>query len=209
MGAMGAEEKARKSSPKSSSDSGFYMVLLALVVGMGFYISYDINQRYGDESLVYGNADSGAAVDIKALPNAPVIVNIEKIKTVEVVPVATVPATEDTPEAVVVEKVIRKTTVTTAIVPVPDTENAEKTESEAAESNNVAPQEAPQAVADVSTDNTVNADTAETPAEAASPVAEESTDTSKASAPETAAAPAPAVEAVVVEEQVTAIPASC
>ncbi|MCU7833956.1 MAG: hypothetical protein KZQ83_01795 [gamma proteobacterium symbiont of Taylorina sp.] len=33
-----------------SSDSNFYLTMLAVVVGMGFYVSYDVEQRYGSSN---------------------------------------------------------------------------------------------------------------------------------------------------------------
>ena len=116
MGAMGAAEKARKTTTPPASDSRFYMVMLALIIAMGFYISYDINQRYGDEPLLNSNTNNGGASDVA--PKLPVVVNIEKIKTVEVVPLATIPATDNSPEAVLVEKKVKNTTVSTALIPV-------------------------------------------------------------------------------------------
>ena len=111
MGAIGeGHSSAKTAAPNTesktgqSSDMSFYVIMLALIVGMGFYISYDMEQRYGSTS-------SSAAAPMDSEPaqegiQAPVVVNIEKVKTVEVKPLAVIPATETTPEAVVVEKIV-------------------------------------------------------------------------------------------------------
>lgn len=100
----------------NSSDSTFYLVMLAAIVAMGFYISDDMGKRYGSKE---GAAD-GNITNEQIHTAQPVIVNIEKVISVEVKPVAEIPAGETTPEAVVVEKTVQETTTTTAIVPVAD-----------------------------------------------------------------------------------------
>ncbi len=98
----------------NSSDSTFYFVMLAEIIAMGFYISDDMKKRYGSEEAA---ADSNSNSE-QNQTTEPVIVNIEKVISVEVKPVAEITAGEGTPQAVVVEKTVQETTTTTAIVPV-------------------------------------------------------------------------------------------
>ncbi|NOQ79231.1 MAG: hypothetical protein GQ546_07500, partial [Gammaproteobacteria bacterium] len=93
-------------SASQSSDMSFYVIMLAIIVGMAFYISYDMEQRYGT------SADNSSSIAVE-----PVVVSVKKVVTVEVKPVAEIPATETTPDAVVVEKTEKKTVVTTVVVP--------------------------------------------------------------------------------------------
>lgn len=101
---------------RNSSDSTFYLVMLAAIVAMGFYISDDMGKRYGSKE---GAADSNITNEQNQTAQ-PVIVNIEKVISVEVKPMAEIPAGEAAPEAVVVEKTVQEMTTTTAIVPVAD-----------------------------------------------------------------------------------------
>ena len=158
--------------PAEVSDKSFYLIMLAMIVGMGLYISYDMDRRYGSDNDVAGSKvttdssdssaegseitaegsgfaegsgsadgsgsaaggseytakDSGSADGSTAIVEnkptqasellAPVIVNIEKVKSVEVKPVAEIPATETNSEAIAVEKTVQETSVTTAVVAV-------------------------------------------------------------------------------------------
>jgi len=117
-----------------SSDMSFYVIMLAIIVAMAFYISYDMEKRYSASSqqakkTVVLGPDLTPIVVTKSEPKKmveakPEVISVEKIKTVEIKPVADIPATESTPEAVIVEKTEQKTVVTTAVVAVP--EKAEK-----------------------------------------------------------------------------------
>ena len=118
MGVMAPAHSSNSGSIKQSSDKSFYLIMIAMVVGMGFYISYDMDQRYGASSGSTPANNEVSEPQAKAAPATPVVVGIEKAKSVEIKPVAEVPATETTPEAVVVKKVEQDTTVTTAVVPV-------------------------------------------------------------------------------------------
>ena len=107
MNAVGEGHSSSNTESKTgqSSDKSFYVIMLALIVGMGFYINYDMEQRYGSTS------SSAAAPMVGSEPaqeqiSTPVFVDIEKVKTVEVKPVAVIPAT--TPEAVVIEQIEQK-----------------------------------------------------------------------------------------------------
>lgn len=116
---MDKETNNSASDSAQSSDMSFYVIMLALIVCMGFYISYDMEQRYGaDISTTADSTDSTVAQDAQEPVSQPVVVGVEKLSTVEVKPVAAVPATETTPQAIVVEKVEQETVVTTAVVPV-------------------------------------------------------------------------------------------
>ena len=117
MGAIGEGHSSAADSAQSS-DMSFYVIMLALIVAMGFYISYDSSQRYGTGTS--SSADSSLTGSAQELAIEPVIISIEKVKTVEIIPVAVIEATESTPEAVIVEKVEQKTVVTTAVIPVED-----------------------------------------------------------------------------------------
>ncbi len=90
-----------------SSDMSFYVFMLAIIVAMAFYISYDMEQRYGSGAAVSGTTAA-----------EPVVISVEQAISVEIKPVAEIPATATTPEVIVVEKTEQKTIVTTAIVPV-------------------------------------------------------------------------------------------
>ena len=91
---------------KSSSDSNFYLIMLALIIVMGFYISYDIDQRYGSSVAVETQpevtpAPAAVVVDVVVAPiavveekPAPVIVEV-KDETVEVAEAK--PAVEEKP----------------------------------------------------------------------------------------------------------------
>ncbi len=101
---------------KQSSDANFYLVMLAIIIVMVFYISYDMDNRY-DSANVIIEAQTEAA---------PVIVEVEVAPVVEVAP-----APEPTPvvEAIVIKKesiakdletdAIVKTETITKYVPVP------------------------------------------------------------------------------------------
>ena len=93
---------------KSSSDSNFYLIMLALIIVMGFYISYDIDKRYGSSVAVETQpevtpAPAAVVVDVVVAPiavpvveekPAPVIVEV-KDETVEVAEAK--PAVEEKP----------------------------------------------------------------------------------------------------------------
>jgi len=117
MGVMGTSQTQASGSgkPVKSSEKGFYIIMLAMIISMALYVSYDMEQRYGADKAASADAEPAQVNGLE-----PVIVNIEKTKSITVKPVAEIPATEQTPEAVVVEKVVNKTTVTTAVVPVPE-----------------------------------------------------------------------------------------
>ena len=109
-----------------SSDRSFYLIILALIVGMGFYISYDMDQRYGSTAGTAAGTEGSQPVEA-AETATPVIVGIEKVETVIIKPVAEIPATETTPEAVVVKKIVQETTVTTLVIPVAEEKAAPET----------------------------------------------------------------------------------
>lgn len=117
---------------KQPSDSNFYLVMLAAVVGMGFYVSYDVDKRYGS---------STAAVE--AQPEAapiPVVVEVEVVtEVVETPPVVeTAPAASE-PVVEIIE--IKKET----IIKDPETETIVKTETAAkfVETNTIVEAETP------------------------------------------------------------------
>ncbi len=127
LGKMGAIDNGSQASSGNSSsqtsDMSFYVFMLAIIVGMAFYISYDMKQRYGTTSSTSITAEPSAAQE-PSVAQEPVVVSVETVKTVAVQPVADVPVTETTPEAVVVEKVEHATVVTTAVVPVVEAKEA-------------------------------------------------------------------------------------
>jgi hypothetical protein len=47
---IGVKAPSTSTGTSQSSDKGFYIMMLALIVGMGFYVNYDIQQRYGNQS---------------------------------------------------------------------------------------------------------------------------------------------------------------
>ncbi len=89
----------------SSSDMSFYIIMLALIAGMAFYISNDMEKRY-------------ASAETAQSASEPVVISVAETGSVVIKPIVDVPATETTPEAVIVKKVEQKTIVTTALVPV-------------------------------------------------------------------------------------------
>ncbi len=128
MGAIdngNSSSKSTSSEAAQSSDMSFYVIMLALIVGMGFYISYDSEQRYGETNSIAATQDDSA----QDAALQPVIVSIEKVKTVDIKPVAVIPATETASGAVIVEKVEQKTIITKAVIEV---EEAAATEEVAA-----------------------------------------------------------------------------
>ncbi|MCU7801061.1 MAG: hypothetical protein KZQ70_13215, partial [gamma proteobacterium symbiont of Lucinoma myriamae] len=94
-------------SASQSSDMSFYVFMLAIIVGMAFYVSYDMEQRYGTSA----DTTSSIAVEPEAAPVTkaaakPVAVSVEKVVAVEA-----------SPDAVAVEKTEQKTAVSTTVVP--------------------------------------------------------------------------------------------
>ena len=89
----------------SSSDMSFYIIMLALIAGMAFYISNDMEKRY-------------ASAETAQPASEPVVISVAETGSVVIKPIVDIPATETTPEAVIVKKVEQKTIVTTALVPV-------------------------------------------------------------------------------------------
>ena len=109
-----------------SSDMSFYVFMLAIIVAMAFYISYDMEQRYGSGAAVSGTTAAEAISE-------PIVISVEQVNSVEIKPVAEIPATETTPEVIVVEKTEQKTTVTTAAIPVQEAAAPVETEKAAPE----------------------------------------------------------------------------
>jgi len=57
-------DNVNANSASQSSDMSFYVFMLAIIVGMAFYISYDMEQRYGTSA---DNTNS-IAVEPEAAP---------------------------------------------------------------------------------------------------------------------------------------------
>ena len=103
----------QNSSGSASSDMSFYVIMLGIIVGMAFYISSDIEKRYG------------SAETAQTVVDAPVVISVAETDSVMIKPIADIPATDTTPEAVIVKKIEQKTIVTTALVPVKEAAAAE------------------------------------------------------------------------------------
>ncbi|MCK5647546.1 MAG: hypothetical protein KAI22_01590, partial [Gammaproteobacteria bacterium] len=58
---MDKETNNSASDSAQSSDMSFYVIMLALIVCMGFYISYDMEQRYASDSST--SADAADSTD--------------------------------------------------------------------------------------------------------------------------------------------------
>ena len=106
LGKMGVMEPAHSSgsasSVKQSSDKGFYLIMTAMVVGMGFYVSYDMDKRYGANTTVV-KAVEQTEPDTRVVPvvvgDIPIVVATEK-------------SSETSEKAAVVEAVDKQESVT-------------------------------------------------------------------------------------------------
>lgn len=129
MGVMGSTQPTASNGNKTvkSSDKNFYIILIAMVVAMALYISYDMEQRYGSgkmDAVTTSPDQKNGQEPIVQESNAPktsaqepIVISVEKKKTIAVNPLTEIPATEQAPEAMVVEKIVEQQTVSTAIVP--------------------------------------------------------------------------------------------
>jgi|GEM_PF-2607720 len=133
MGAIDNGAKVTANANKGSSDMSFYVVMLAIIVAMGFYISNDTEQRYGSSGIKTMGDTITAAQTENSHPQ-PIVLGVETVNSVNIKPVAEVPAGENTPAAIVIETTEQETVVTTTVVPVQQT-----AEEETAESASIAP----------------------------------------------------------------------
>lgn len=149
LGKMGVMDPAHapgsSNTSNQASDKSFYLIMLAIVVGMGFYVSYDMNQRY-DESQSASTAPStstGAEDTVKTQApvvitgDIPVVINVDKTKPETAKPVSEIPAPETTATKDIVDEKVQQTPQVSSTVPVE--ENKVEEEKQVSATNVVTP----------------------------------------------------------------------
>ncbi len=123
--AISTSVKRSISKHRGSSDT-FFNILIVVCLGSVYYISQDIDKRYAGETTRFSNAQNVEQSTEKSAeestekktimvstPVAPVFVKVEKKTSVSVKPIAEIPATKESPKAIVVEKVKKEVIIET------------------------------------------------------------------------------------------------